>query len=94
VSAWFDSCNARQIIEAGVKETNVVFKMHPLRMRSKGGIGLQEQFAVFTANFALDSSVVAPTDSPQHFSFRCGTDASESDGTCGSRHQRLGDRRR
>jgi hypothetical protein len=51
LSAWFDFYNARQIIEAGVKETNVVFKMHPLKMRSKGGIALQEQFALFAANF-------------------------------------------
>jgi hypothetical protein len=51
VSAWFNFYNARQIIEAGVKETNVVFKMHPLKMRSKGGIALQEQFALFAANF-------------------------------------------
>jgi hypothetical protein len=38
-------------IEAGIKETNVVFKMHPLKMRSPGGIALQEQFALFAANF-------------------------------------------
>jgi hypothetical protein len=38
-------------IEAGIKETNVVFKMHPLKMRSEGGIALQEQFALFAANF-------------------------------------------
>lgn len=49
--AWFDFYNARQLIEAGIKETNVVFKMHPLKMRSPGGIALQEQFALFAANF-------------------------------------------
>jgi len=57
VSAWFDFYNARQIIEAGVKETNVVFKMHPLKMRSKGGIALQEQFALFAANFVRWTAV-------------------------------------
>jgi hypothetical protein len=51
LSAWFDFYNARQTIEAGIKESNVVFKMHPLKMRSKGGIALQEQFALFAANF-------------------------------------------
>lgn len=51
LSAWFDFYNARQTIEAGIKETNVVFKMHPLKMRSQGGIALQEQFALFAANF-------------------------------------------
>ena len=49
--AWFDFYNARQTIEAGIKETNVVFKMHPLKMRSRGGILLQEQFSLFAANF-------------------------------------------
>ena len=36
--AWFGFYNGRQTIEAGIKETNVVFKMHPLKMRSRGGI--------------------------------------------------------
>ena len=49
--AWFDFYNGRQTIEAGIKETNVVFKMHPLKMRSRGGILLQEQFSLFAANF-------------------------------------------
>lgn len=49
--AWFDFYNARQIIEAGIKETNGVFKMHPLKMRSQGGIAVQEQFTLFAANF-------------------------------------------
>ena len=57
LSAWFDFYNARQIIEAGVKETNVVFKMHPLKMRSTGGIALQEQFALFAANFVRWTAV-------------------------------------
>lgn len=48
--AWFDFYNGRQIIEAGIKEGNVVFKMHPLKMRSPSGIALQEQFALFAAN--------------------------------------------
>jgi len=49
--AWFDFYNARQTIEAGIKEVNVVFKMHPLKMRSRSGIALQEQFSLFAANF-------------------------------------------
>jgi hypothetical protein len=57
LSAWFDFYNARQIIEAGIKETNVVFKMHPLKMRSRGGIALQEQFTLFAANFVCWSAV-------------------------------------
>jgi hypothetical protein len=55
--AWFDFYNARQIIEAGIKEGNVVFKMHPLKMRSRGGIALQEQFSLFAANFVRWAAV-------------------------------------
>ena len=55
--AWFDFYNGRQIIEAGIKETNVVFKMHPLKMRSRGGIALQEQFSLFAANFVRWAAV-------------------------------------
>jgi hypothetical protein len=55
--AWFDFYNARQLIEAGIKETNVVFKMHPLKMRSPGGIALQEQFSLFAANFVRWAAV-------------------------------------
>ena len=54
---WFDFYNARQTIEAGIKETNVVFKMHPLNLRSAGGIALQEQFALFAANFVRWAAV-------------------------------------
>jgi hypothetical protein len=55
--AWFDFYNERQIIEAGIKEGNVVFKMHPLKMRSRGGIALQEQFSLFAANFVRWAAV-------------------------------------
>jgi hypothetical protein len=55
--AWFDFYNGRQIIEAGIKESNVVFQMHPLKMRSQGGIALQEQFALFAANFVRWAAV-------------------------------------
>jgi len=55
--AWFDFYNARQTIEAGIKETNVVFKMHPLKLRSEGGIALQEQFTLFAANFVRWAAV-------------------------------------
>jgi hypothetical protein len=55
--AWFDFYNARQIVEAGIKEGNVVFKMHPLKMRSRGGLALQEQFSLFAANFVRWAAV-------------------------------------
>lgn len=48
---WFHRYNARQLIEAGIKEGKNVFAMHHLKVRSAPAIFLQEQFAVFAANF-------------------------------------------
>lgn len=48
---WFRHYNARQVIEAGIKEGKNVFAMHHLKVRSAPAIFLQEQFAVFAANF-------------------------------------------
>ena len=48
---WFHRYNARQRIEAGIKEGKNVFAMHHLKVRSAPAIFLQEQFAVFAANF-------------------------------------------
>jgi hypothetical protein len=49
--AWFQRYNARQTIEAGIKEGKGVFEMHHLKVRSAPGLYLQEQFAAFAANF-------------------------------------------
>ncbi len=49
--AWFHRYNARQTVEAGIKEGKNVFAMHHLKVRSAPAIFLQEQFAVFAANF-------------------------------------------
>jgi hypothetical protein len=51
LSEWFQHYNARQTIEAGIKEGKNVFEMHHLKVRSAPGLYLQEQFAVFAANF-------------------------------------------
>ena len=51
LSAWFHQYNARQIIEAGIKEGKHIFQMHHLKVRSTTAIYLQEQFALFAANF-------------------------------------------
>jgi len=48
---WFQRYNARQLIEAGIKEGKNVFTMHHLKVRSAPAIFLQEQLAVFAANF-------------------------------------------
>jgi len=49
--AWFECYNARQTIEAGNKEEKQVFELHHLKVRSRSGILLQEQFVAFAANF-------------------------------------------
>jgi hypothetical protein len=48
---WFHRYNSRQTIEAGIKEGKQVFEMHHLKVRSPAALYLQEQFAVFAANF-------------------------------------------
>ena len=48
---WSRGYNARQTIEAGIKEGKGVFRLrHPL-VRSPIGMLLQEQFSLFAANF-------------------------------------------
>lgn len=47
---WFDFYNARQTIEAGVKEGKRVFEMHHLKVRSDAGLAIQEEFTVLAAN--------------------------------------------
>lgn len=48
---WFRTYNARQTIEAGIKEGKNVFTMHHLKVRAEAGLLLQEHFATFAANF-------------------------------------------
>lgn len=49
---WFDGYNARQTIEAGIKEQKGVFTLKRHLVRSPIGMQLQEQFALFGANFS------------------------------------------
>ena len=48
---WFRLYNARQTIEAGIKEEKAVFTLKRHLVRSLIGMQLQEQFALFAANF-------------------------------------------
>ena len=48
---WFERYNQRQTIEAANKEEKQVFELHHLKVRSRSGILLQEQFVAFAANF-------------------------------------------
>ncbi len=54
---WFGTYNARQTIEAGIKETKQVFYLHRLKVRSEPAIYLQEAMTVFAANFARWATV-------------------------------------
>lgn len=49
--AWFGAYNARQTIEAGIKEEKAVFTLKHHLVRSPYGMQIQEQFALFGANF-------------------------------------------
>jgi hypothetical protein len=48
---WFAQYNGRQTIEAGIKEGKGVFTLKRHLVRSPIGMQLQEQFALFGANF-------------------------------------------
>jgi len=48
---WFGQYNARQTIEAGIKEAKQVFYLHRLKVRSEPAIYLQEAMTIFAANF-------------------------------------------
>ena len=48
---WFGKYNARQTIEAGIKETKQVFYLNRLKVRSEPAIYLQEVMTIFAANF-------------------------------------------
>jgi hypothetical protein len=62
---WFHRYNARQTIEAGIKEGKGVFEMHHLKVRSASGLYLQEQFGVFAANFVRWAAHWLATQCPQ-----------------------------
>jgi len=57
LAAWFHRYNARQTIEAGIKEGKTVFQMHHLKVRSAQALLLQEHFACFAANFVRFAAV-------------------------------------
>lgn len=51
LQAWFADYNGRQTIEAGIKETKGVFTLKRHLVRSPIGMQIQEQLALFAANF-------------------------------------------
>ena len=50
VKVWFDTYNARQIIEAGIREGKGVLTLRKPLVRSPAGLALQLHFALFGAN--------------------------------------------
>lgn len=62
---WFQTYNARQTIEAGIKEGKNVFQMHHLKVRSAAALYLQEHFAVFAVNFVRWAAQWLTTQCPQ-----------------------------
>lgn len=63
--AWFHRYNARQIIEAANKEGKQVFEVHHFKVRQTFALVLQEQFALFAANFVRFASVWLAEQCPQ-----------------------------
>jgi len=61
---WFERYNQRQTIEAGNKEEKGVFELHHLKVRSRSGILLQEQFVAFAANFVRWATLWLTQDCP------------------------------
>jgi len=51
LAQWFHQYNERQTIEAGIKQCKGVFTLKRHLVRSPFGMQLQEQFALFAANF-------------------------------------------
>ena len=56
-SGWFHRYNARQTVEAGIKENKGVFEMRHLKLRSPAGLALAEAFALFAANLVRWAAV-------------------------------------
>jgi hypothetical protein len=64
-AGWFTRYNARQTLEAGIKEGKGTFAMRYLKVRSKTGLYLQEQFGRFAANFVRFASAWLAEQCPQ-----------------------------
>jgi hypothetical protein len=65
LAQWFHTYNARQTIEAGNKEGKQVFAIHHLKVRTPPALQLQEQCALFAANFVRFAAVWLAEQCPQ-----------------------------
>jgi hypothetical protein len=66
LDGWFHRYNARQTIEAGIKEGKNVFQMHHLKVRSPQALLLQEHLACFAANFVRFAAHWLAQQQPAH----------------------------
>ncbi|MBI1299938.1 hypothetical protein GC175_33865 [bacterium] len=66
LDGWFHRYNARQTIEAGIKEGKNVFQMHHLKVRSPQALLLQEHLACFAANFVRFAAYWLTEQQPAH----------------------------
>ncbi len=64
-AGWFTFYNARQTIEAGIKQGKSTFAMRYLKIRSKPALYLQEQFGRFAANFVRLAATWVAEQCPQ-----------------------------
>ena len=62
---WFNLYNARQTVEAGIKEGKGIFVMRFFKVRSKPALSLQKQFARFGSNFVRWASEWLVEQCPQ-----------------------------
>ncbi len=62
---WFHYYNARQTIEAGHKEGKQVFELRHLKVRTQAALLLQEQGALFAANFVRFAALWLAKQCPQ-----------------------------
>jgi hypothetical protein len=54
---WFAQYNARQTVEAAIKESKGVFQLRSLSLRSPAGLALTDAFVLFAANFVRWAAV-------------------------------------
>jgi hypothetical protein len=62
---WFHYYNARQTVEAGHKEGKQVFELRHLKVRTQPALLLQEQGALFAANFVRFAALWLTEQCPQ-----------------------------
>jgi len=71
LALWFEHYNARQIVEAGIKEGKQVFTLRRPLIRSRYGMQLQELLSTFAANFVRWAAGWLRSERPKRRSCMC-----------------------